>query len=76
MNAEENNKGQEIAPSPQKHDFVLLHNKTGILVNTNNEALHNYKRAKSKFKKINKIDDMQDQINRLESMLAQILEKL
>lgn len=69
-------KGQATAPSVQSPDFVKVNNKDGILLNTNNDALAKYKKAKARFAKINKIDELSDRMDNIESMLAKILEKL
>lgn len=57
-------------------DFQRDKRNAGALVNTNNEALAVYKAAKVRFNKINRIDELAEQVNKLSAMMEKILKAL
>lgn len=57
-------------------DFQRLNNNTGALVNTNNEALKQYKKTKERFKALDKVSVLESRMDKIENLLLQVLEKL
>lgn len=67
--------------SPFKsEDFKRSVENPGALVNVNYSALEQYKKAKQTFRnrdqKLNSIDQLSDRLDRLESLMVQLLEKI
>lgn len=48
----------------------------GILINSNNQALQAYKKAKQRFNKLDQIDLLEDKVNSLSSKIDLILQTL
>lgn len=48
----------------------------GILINSNNQALQAYKKAKQRFNKLDQIDLLEDKVNSLSSKIDLILQRL
>ncbi len=57
-------------------DFQRLNNNKGALVNTNNEALSQYKKTKQRFANLNRIPELEQRMDNIENLLKQVLEKL
>lgn len=63
-------------PNDGADDFARMPNNPGALINTNNEALAQYKAAKKRMSKLNNIEELENRLNRLESLLEEILDRI
>lgn len=57
-------------------DFERLESNKGALINKNMEALAAYKKQKTRYKKLNKIEELEDKVDRLTSLVEELIKKL
>lgn len=67
---------QSHSKSNNETDFQRLNSNKGALVNTNNEALSQYKKTKKRFEQLNKVSALEDRMTNIENLLMKVLEKL